>query len=74
MFPTIEEFQNIVATTGLDVELAIGYWRDQQAFNQIGLAMQRQQSITYSGLSDTGKRFADELRGSVARVQSSAWN
>jgi hypothetical protein len=74
MFPTIEELQNIVATTGLDTELAIGYWRDQQAFNQIGLAMRRQQSITYDGLSDAGKRFADELRGSVARVQSSAWS
>jgi hypothetical protein len=73
MFPTIEELQNIVATTGLDTELAIGYWRDQQAFSQISTAMSRQQSITYSGLSDAGKRFADDLRGSVARVQASAW-
>jgi hypothetical protein len=74
MFPTIEELQNIVATTGLDTELAIGYWRDQQAFNQIGVAMRRQQSITYDGLSDQGKRFADDLRGSIANAQARAWN
>lgn len=73
MFPTTEEIQNIMAATGLNVELSIGYWRDQQAFDQITSALTQQQSITYSGLSDAGKRFADDLRGSVSRAQSNAW-
>ena len=74
MFPAIEELRQIMATTGLDAELAIGYWRDQQAFSQIELVMSRQQSITYSGLSSSGKKFADDLRGSVARAQAAAWS
>lgn len=71
MFP--QEIQVIMETTGLDFETALGYWQDQQAFNQIQASIAYQQQLTYENLSPQGQSFVKNLKRQCQAAQASAW-